>query len=91
MTVVSPRFERRILKARGMKSTVDDLQRMTLALAFTCHITIGYLLMLCAMTYQVEYLFAVAVGLGLGHYVFNADAPVGDRSDPCCPSDIPTE
>ena len=46
--------------------------------------TLGYLLMLCAMTYQVELLFAVAAGLGIGHWAFNSDAAPTERADPCC-------
>lgn len=58
--------------------------------AFTAHAALGYLLMLCAMTYQVEFFVAVVLGLGVGHFVFNPDG--NERADPCCPHlDVKTE
>lgn len=58
--------------------------------AFTAHAALGYLLMLCAMTYQVEFFVAVVLGLGIGHLLFNPDAT--ERADPCCPHlDVKTE
>lgn len=83
-------FERRMLKARLAKASMSSQLRIVVATAFTLHVTIGYLLMLAAMSYEAEFLFAVAVGLGLGHFVFNADVGVGERHDPCCPDDVAT-
>lgn len=44
----------------------------------------GYLIMLGAMTYSVEILFAVVLGLTAGYVVFNADAPPSKKAEPCC-------
>ncbi|KAJ8599896.1 hypothetical protein CTAYLR_002814 [Chrysophaeum taylorii] len=76
-------YARRQLRPKHMSAR----QKLFVAVAFTAHVILGYLLMLCAMTYQVEFLVAVSVGLGLGHFVFNADAPVNERPDPCCADD----
>ena len=39
-----------------------------MAVVFTVQVTLGYLLMLAAMTYQVELFAAVMLGLGAGHF-----------------------
>ena len=53
-----------------------------------CHIlpqvTLGYFLMLAAMTYQGEIFIAVIVGLTVGHVTFNLKQPVGESVDACC-------
>lgn len=81
-------YERRTLRAAavaaGGRRGLSGRDRALVALAFAVHVTLGYLLMLCAMTYQVEFLFAVSGGLGLGHFVFNAEASPAERADPCC-------
>ena len=87
-------YERRLLRqtalaAKGRGAALSAKDRALIAIAFTIHITLGYLLMLCAMTYQVELLFAVSVGLGLGHFVFNADTNPSERIDPCCGDEPP--
>lgn len=85
-------YERRMLRQRATARGRISLQdRSLIAIAFAVHITLGYLLMLCAMTYQVELLFAVSAGLGLGHFVFNADTSPGERIDPCCGDEASTE
>ena len=89
-------YERRLLRqasmaAKGRAAALGAKDRILIAAAFTIHITLGYLLMLCAMTYQVELLFAVSAGLGLGHFVFNADANPSERIDPCCGDEAATE
>jgi len=52
--------------------------------AFTTQVTLGYFLMLAAMTYQGEIFIAVIAGLAAGHIVFNIEAPVGESVDACC-------
>ena len=47
-------------------------------------VTLGYMLMLAAMTYQVELLAFVLIGLGTGHHFLNVEGPVTERPDPCC-------
>jgi len=68
------RGRRRLLKA--LKATL-----------FTTQVTLGYFLMLVAMTYQVELFIMVVLGLGAGHTLFNLTAPVGESTDACCVED----
>ena len=56
----------------------------TLGAAFSVQATLGYFLMLAAMTYQVEVFIAVIVGLGCGHVLFNVQQPVAESTDACC-------
>ncbi|XP_071119274.1 protein SLC31A2-like [Haliotis cracherodii] len=44
------------------------VSRMWKALAYTIHFLIGYILMLCTMTYNVWILLAVCIGSGIGHF-----------------------
>eukprot|EP00667_Euglena_gracilis_P013744 EG_transcript_14206 len=46
--------------------------------------TVGYLLMLVAMTYQAELFIMVIVGLVVGHGLFNLNASMAEPSDGCC-------
>ena len=52
--------------------------------AFTVQVTLGYFLMLAAMTYQGELFIAVVAGLGAGHMLLNVTQPVGETTDACC-------
>jgi len=59
--------------------------RAAMGLLFMTQVTLGYVLMLIAMTYQAELFIAVVVGLTLGHTALNVKAPVSERSgDACC-------
>jgi len=59
-------------------------QRKAKVLAlYTLQVCLGYLLMLVAMTYQLELFLAVLLGLALGHALFSLDGE-GGRADPCC-------
>ena len=49
--------------------------RVSMATAFTTQVTLGYFLMLIAMTYQVELFLGVILGLGCGHTLFNVRPP----------------
>ena len=54
---------------------------------FSLHILqalVGYLIMLGAMTYSVEVLVSVVLGLGVGYLVFNSEFPVTAKAEPCC-------
>ena len=62
--------------------------RAAMALLFTVQATLGYFLMLVAMTYQGELFIAVVAGLGLGHFTFNVSAPVSESADACCVDDV---
>ena len=76
-----------VVAAKGRLSLRD---RVVASVLFMAHVLLGYLLMLCAMTYQFEFLFAVCVGLGAGHLAFD-DGGVPERPDPCCGDVAPTE
>ena len=58
--------------------------RAAMGLAFTVQVTLGYFLMLLAMTYQAEIFIAVCAGLGVGHVLFNVMSPVAESTDACC-------
>ena len=45
---------------------------------------IGYLIMLGAMTYSVEVMISVLLGLGIGYLVFNSEFPPSKKAEPCC-------
>lgn len=46
---------------------------------------VGYLLMLTTMTFAVEFLLAVVLGLGVGHALFDeSHAATAPASNPCC-------
>ena len=42
------------------------------------------MLMLVAMTYEVELFLMVVLGLALGHGLFNLNAPVLESAEACC-------
>uniref|UniRef100_A0A7S3JTF2 Copper transport protein n=1 Tax=Aureoumbra lagunensis TaxID=44058 RepID=A0A7S3JTF2_9STRA len=81
-------FERRLIRrAQCGRKSLTNVDRCIDSTLFSLHVTMGYLLMLCAMTYQLEFLAAVAFGLGLGHFIFHSDddSPIRNvRADPCC-------
>jgi len=60
------------------------LWTLILTLSYMLQVLLGYLLMLIAMTYQLELLLSAVSGLGLGHAIFNLKAPVGESVEPCC-------
>ena len=52
---------------------------------FAFNITLGYLCMLAAMTFNVEIFISTVMGLALGHLVFaNSREPVRESADACC-------
>ena len=61
--------------------------RAAMASLFAVQATLGYFLMLIAMTYQGELFIAVIFGLSLGHAAFNVSAPVSESADACCVDD----
>lgn len=80
-------FARRQILARPLKlhsRSVRILVHSGLVVVYGLQVMLGYLLMLVAMTYQVELFLAVVVGLTAGHAIFNAKGPVLDSSDACC-------
>ena len=65
--------------------------RAVMALLYLVQVTLGYFLMLIAMTYSAELFMAVIVGLGVGHVALNLAAPVGEKTDACCCEPIPDD
>jgi hypothetical protein len=57
-----------------------------LVLMFVIQVTLGYFLMLIAMTYQAELFVCVILGLAIGHALFNLSVPPVTNTDPCCSS-----
>ncbi|KAJ1460140.1 hypothetical protein M885DRAFT_559868 [Pelagophyceae sp. CCMP2097] len=62
-----------------------DRRRFAASALYTVQIGGGYLLMLVAMTYQVELLAAVVIGLATEHFLFHDDGA------PEAPTGAPTE
>jgi hypothetical protein len=55
-------------------------------------VTMGYFIMLIAMTYQTELFIMVVLGLTVGHAVFNLDGPVLESAEACCQGfEVPEE
>ena len=54
---------------------------------YVAHLTLGYLLMLVVMVYQVELFTAVVLGLAVGHALFNLGGDV-QAPDPCCQHEL---
>ena len=65
--------------------------RAAMATLFVVQATLGYFLMLVAMTYQGELFIAVILGLGLGHAAFNVGAPVRESTGACNPMHTSTQ
>jgi copper chaperone CopZ len=65
--------------------------RLAMTGAFAVQVTLGYLVMLAAMTYQGEIFIAVIVGLSVGHFCFNVRAPVAESVDACCVEPVSTD
>jgi hypothetical protein len=60
--------------------------------SLVAQVTMGYLIMLIAMTYQTELFMMVILGLTAGHAVFNLDGPVLESAEACCQGfDVPEE
>mmetsp|Transcript_100003 Transcript_100003/g.156347 ORF Transcript_100003/g.156347 Transcript_100003/m.156347 type:complete len:454 (+) Transcript_100003:1-1362(+) len=57
---------------------------------YATHRTVGYLVMLLAMTYSVEMFVAVILGLSSGYFVFNASQPVAEGETACCSNNWPS-
>lgn len=51
---------------------------------YGAQVTLGYFLMLLAMTYSLEIFICVLGGLIVGHGLFNLSAPPPAGTDPCC-------
>lgn len=52
---------------------------------FAVNVTLGYLAMLAAMTFNVEIFVSTVMGLAIGHVVLgNSRQPVRETADPCC-------
>jgi hypothetical protein len=58
-------------------------------LLYGVQLTLGYFLMLIAMTYEVELFLMVITGLVLGHALFNLNGPVLESADACCAGQDP--
>jgi len=44
--------------------------------------------MCLAMSFSLEVLFCVVLGLMIGHYIFNAEEIPREKADPCCNDDF---
>mmetsp|Transcript_9128 Transcript_9128/g.22992 ORF Transcript_9128/g.22992 Transcript_9128/m.22992 type:complete len:638 (-) Transcript_9128:271-2184(-) len=79
---------RRYLKSRWEPRHPVAKNAAMLAL-YGAQVTLGYFVMLVAMTYQVELFVCVVLGLMAGHGVFNMRGPVAESADACCQGQDP--
>ena len=75
---------RRELRPKTAAQLAKPGGRVTLTLGYVAQLAAGYMLMLAAMTYQVEIFVFGLAGLGVGYHHLNQDASVPERVDPCC-------
>jgi len=77
-------LRREVLSRDSYKVWLGQAYPLAWGLVYTAQVTLGYLLMLIAMTYSSILFLMVVLGLGLGHMLFNWRAPVAETSDACC-------
>jgi len=71
--------------AREEEEEEEEWRDVASALLYSTHVLLGYILMLAAMTYQVEVLVYLVAGLLIGQLGFNSKAPtVPSAPDLCC-------
>jgi hypothetical protein len=74
-------------KTYTTKIAWDSLRLLLMVL----HSSLAYMLMLVAMSFRAELFLAIVAGLGLGHALFNLNAPVAynEDSSACHPTSTP--
>ena len=85
---------RRSAKAEPLHPLLQTpLQQSACMLAlYAVQVIMGYALMLVVMTYNAELFLCSIAGLVIGHGLFNLQAPVADKTDPCCQyDDLPND
>lgn len=75
-----------ISKLRSLlsKNLTGSAKRWTITLLHGLQALVGYILMLATMTFSVELLACVIVGLGLGFALFYDDDDLHVTTNPCC-------
>lgn len=75
-----------ISKMRSLlsKNLKGSLKRWSITFLHGLQALVGYILMLATMTFSVELLACVIVGLGLGFAVFYDDDDLHVTTNPCC-------
>ncbi|GMH68339.1 hypothetical protein TrST_g1651 [Triparma strigata] len=81
-------FRRSVFRTSRLKGTNS---RKLLTVLHGSQALLGYLLMCLAMSYSVEVLGSVVVGLMTGHWFFNGADAFSEKSDPCCADDFDYE
>ena len=66
------------------KRLKGGIKRWTITLLHGLQALVGYILMLATMTFSVELLFCVIVGLGIGFAIFYDDEDSHVTTNPCC-------
>ena len=74
-------FRRKVFKQSRKRG---KSARGTLTALHGAQALLGYLLMCLAMSYSVEVLGAVVLGLMAGHYGVNDENHFSEKADPCC-------
>eukprot|EP00854_Cymbomonas_tetramitiformis_P006192 gene6192-7423_t len=77
-------YVRRRMRASRLAIVRPRAARLATIALFAVQVSLGYFLMLIAMSYQVELFCMVVLGLVLGHAIFNGAAPIVEQCDPCC-------
>jgi len=77
--------QRRFRQARRTSSVRSPLKhRCAIASLHTLQALMGYVLMLVTMTFSLELLLTVIVGLGLGYFLFFSEDDHHVTTNPCC-------
>jgi hypothetical protein len=79
----------RVRNHRGKATLLAWWQRVGIPTLHASQALLGYLLMLATMTFALEFLLAVVIGLGVGHALFTqknelASATHAVSANPCC-------
>ena len=76
-------MRRKVTKSKRYRN--KNVKEAIVIALFAINVTLGYLCMLAAMTFNVEIFFSAVMGLALGHLVFaNSKEAVRETADPCC-------
>jgi hypothetical protein len=72
------------LAASKWKQSQTRFKTLIVAVLYAANTTLGYVLMLVAMTYSTELFLMVVLGLSLGYGVFLSENHAPVSTDPCC-------
>mmetsp|Transcript_13917 Transcript_13917/g.21704 ORF Transcript_13917/g.21704 Transcript_13917/m.21704 type:complete len:327 (-) Transcript_13917:67-1047(-) len=77
-------IQRRFRQARRTSRRSPLQHRCAIASLHTLQALLGYVLMLVTMTFSLELLFTVILGLGVGYFLFFSEDDQHVTTNPCC-------